>query len=117
MFTQPFNRAQIKEIAKLSVTGICAGNSTATGEFPAQMASNAENVSIWRRHHDTREPPSYLEFVEEWLGIYNLLNHVYIQLDCKEYIWHVKNPGEILLVVFWSIQILVGVGFVVYHFD
>ena len=21
-----------------------------TGEFPAQMASNAENVSIWRRH-------------------------------------------------------------------
>ena len=25
---------------------ICAGNSPATGEFPAQMASNAENVSI-----------------------------------------------------------------------
>ena len=22
-----------------------------TGEFPAQMASNAENVSIWWRHH------------------------------------------------------------------
>ena len=22
-----------------------------TGEFPAQMTSNAENVSIWRRHH------------------------------------------------------------------
>ena len=21
------------------------------GEFPAQTASNAENVSIWRRHH------------------------------------------------------------------
>ena len=27
------------------------GNSPGTGEFPAQMASNAENVSIWRRHH------------------------------------------------------------------
>ena len=25
---------------------ICAGNSSGTGEFPAQMASNAENVSI-----------------------------------------------------------------------
>ena len=25
---------------------------TGTGEFPAQMASNAENVSIWWRHHD-----------------------------------------------------------------
>ena len=24
-----------------------------TGEFPAQRASNAENVSIWWRHHDT----------------------------------------------------------------
>ena len=22
------------------------------GEFPAQMASNAENASIWWRHHD-----------------------------------------------------------------
>ena len=24
---------------------------TVTGEFPAQMASDAENISIWRRHH------------------------------------------------------------------
>ena len=28
-----------------------AGNSPVTGEFPAQGASNAENVSIWWRHH------------------------------------------------------------------
>ena len=28
------------------------GNSPGTGEFPAQMASSAENVSIWWRHHD-----------------------------------------------------------------
>ena len=27
------------------------GTSPVTGEFPAQMASNAENVSIWWRHH------------------------------------------------------------------
>ena len=39
---------------KLRVTGLCAGNSPGTGEFPAQMASNAENVSIWWRHHETR---------------------------------------------------------------
>ena len=25
-----------------------------TGEFPAQMASYAENVSIWWRHHEYR---------------------------------------------------------------
>ena len=40
-----------KKTSKLRVTGLCAGNSPATGEFPAQMASNAENVSIWWRHH------------------------------------------------------------------
>ena len=27
-----------------------------TGEFPAQMASNAENVSIWWRHHEQVGP-------------------------------------------------------------
>ena len=31
---------------KLRVTGLCVGNSPGTGEFPAQMASNAENVSM-----------------------------------------------------------------------
>ena len=40
-----------KKTSKLRVSGLCAGNSPVTGEFPAQMASNAENVSIWWRHH------------------------------------------------------------------
>ena len=40
-----------KKTSKLRVTGLCAGKSPVTGEFPAQMASNAENVSIWWRHH------------------------------------------------------------------
>ena len=40
-----------KKTSKLRVTGLCAGNSPGTGEFPAQRASNAENVSIWWRHH------------------------------------------------------------------
>ena len=40
-----------KKTSKLRVTGLCVGNSPLTGEFPAQMASNAENVSIWWRHH------------------------------------------------------------------
>ena len=39
-------KAKIKETSKLRVTGLCAGNSPVTGKFPAQMASNAENVSI-----------------------------------------------------------------------
>ena len=40
-----------KKTSKFRVTGLCVGNSPGTGEFPAQMASNAENVSIWWRHH------------------------------------------------------------------
>ena len=40
-----------KKTSKIRVTGLCAGKSPVTGEFPAQMASNAENVSIWWRHH------------------------------------------------------------------
>ena len=34
LFTQPFIQAQIKETSKLCVTGLCAGNSPVTGEFP-----------------------------------------------------------------------------------
>ena len=45
-------RCRSKKTSKLRVTGLCAGNSPGAGEFPAQMASNAENVSIWCRHHE-----------------------------------------------------------------
>ena len=48
-----------KKTSKLRVTGLCAGNSPGTGEFPAQMASYAENVSIWWRHYVDTE--SYRE--------------------------------------------------------
>ena len=44
-------RRRSKKTSKLRVTGLCEGNSPVTGEFPAQRASNAENVSIWWRHH------------------------------------------------------------------
>ena len=51
LFTQSIIQAHIKKTSKLRVTDLCAGNSLVIGEFPAQMASNAENVSIWWRHH------------------------------------------------------------------
>ena len=44
-------RRRSKKTSKLRVTGLCAMNSPGTGELPAQMASNAENVFIWWRHH------------------------------------------------------------------
>ena len=45
-------RRRSKKTSNLRVTDLCAGNSPGTGEFPGQMASNTENVSIWWRHHD-----------------------------------------------------------------
>ena len=54
-----------KKTSKLRVTGLCAGNSPGTGEFPAQMASYAENVSIWWRHHGdcSISPPIYIVII------------------------------------------------------
>ena len=40
-------RRRSKKTSKPRVSGFCAGNSPVIGEFPAQMASNAENVSIF----------------------------------------------------------------------
>ena len=41
-----------EKTSKLRVSGLCEGNSPVTGEFPAQGAGNAENISIWWRHHE-----------------------------------------------------------------
>ena len=43
-------RYKSKKTSKLRVTGLCKENSPVICEFPAQRASNAENVSIWWRH-------------------------------------------------------------------
>ena len=44
-------RHRSKKTSITRVTGLCVGNSLGTGELPTQMASNAENVSIWWRYH------------------------------------------------------------------
>ena len=53
-------RCRSKKTSKPRITGLCAGNSPVTGEFPAQMASNAENASIWWRHHYNKGDPVVL---------------------------------------------------------
>ena len=50
-------RHRSKKTTKLRITGLCAGNSPVTGKFTAQKASDAENVSIWWRHHDDTTLP------------------------------------------------------------
>ena len=56
-------RRRSKKTSKLRVIGLCAGNSPITGEFPAQNASNAENVSIWWRHHVHRNDTGIVEIL------------------------------------------------------
>ena len=45
-------KCRSKKTSKIRVIGLCAGNSPETGKLPAQRVSNAENVSIWWRHHE-----------------------------------------------------------------
>ena len=79
---------EIKEnikASKLRVTGLCAGNSPVTGEFPAQMASNAENVSIWWRHHD----------MASWCNgtvHYHRVTHILEEMNC----FHNNSEDRIL---------------------
>ena len=72
-------RGWSKKTSKLRVTGLCAGNSPVTDEFPAQMASNAENDSIWWCHHAIwwsthwwwSNPEEYGEFITPRAANYN----------------------------------------------
>ena len=47
-----YSGADQTKASMLCVTGLCVGNSPATGEFPAQSTGKAENVSIWWRLHE-----------------------------------------------------------------
>ena len=53
------NYSGAKKTSKPRITGLCEGNSPVTGEFPPQGDSNAENVSIWWRHHVSCNVLSY----------------------------------------------------------
>ena len=52
VYSTVHSSADQRKISKLRITGLCAGNTPVAGEFPAQMASYAENVSIWWRHYE-----------------------------------------------------------------
>ena len=48
-------RRRPMKTSKFRFTGLCDGTSPVTGEFPTQMVSNAEDVSIWW-HHPGKSP-------------------------------------------------------------
>ena len=66
-----------KKTSKLSATGLCAGNSPLTGEFPAHKASNTENVSIWWRHH----------VLQLFMQNFTILDLITMALQCSYLPW------------------------------
>ena len=66
-----------KKTSKLRVTGLCEGNSPVTGEFPAQKASNAENVSIWWCHHNILHYYPFMWWTQ-WSPAIPVYNHLTI---------------------------------------
>ena len=54
-----------KKTSNLRVAGLCVGNSPVTGEFPAQKASNAEDISIWWRHRGITSSRKHLLDLEQ----------------------------------------------------
>ena len=81
LFNRLFKRGS-KKTSKFRVTGLCAGNSPVTGEFPAERASNAENVSIQWRHHGFTN--WYSENINKYLQIsYTCLALAFIRFFSK----------------------------------
>ena len=70
LFNRLFRRRS-KKTSKLRITGPCAGNSPVTGEFPAQKANSAENVSICWRHHGID--------VSLWVTYSKTRTYIYVQ--------------------------------------
>ena len=95
VFNRPL-RCGPRNTSKLRVTGTCEGYSPVTGEFPAQRASNAENVSIPWCHHDAtmlRHPVKHSA-----VGNYAFMTHI---VRSSSHLW---SPVILLFVqqIFWA---------------
>ena len=74
-------RRRSKKSSKLFVSVLCEGNLPVTGGFPSQRASNAENYSIWWRHHDTGQFYPYLSRFHYWHHDSHTFNHTISLID------------------------------------
>ena len=87
-FLNRLSMRRSKKTSKFRVTGLCEGNSPVTGEFPAQRASNADNVSIWWRHHAIN---SYeIMIIDLYLGRANIA----LLLTVVRPVWDVLLLGD-----------------------
>ena len=100
--TQPFIQTQIKENIKAPRHWLLCGEFTGTGEFPAQRASNAENVSIWWRHHVLFISNVYAYIT--WF-IYLVQHTNFFGIICKQMPWQwrhmrVMSPNSLVTRLF-----------------
>ena len=88
-------RRRSKKTSKIRVTGLCAGNSPGTGEFPAQVASNGESVSIrWRHHALTSACYSSMNCLSA-VSLYYVLNKIRTSFLFHMH-WHPSRPMHFL---------------------
>ena len=90
-------RHRSKKTSKPRVTGLCAGNSPVTGEFPAQRACDAENVSIGWRHHVLWSGPhssSQINFSSS-MDTYHMYRKVWEEManPFPKFVWVVRKQS------------------------
>ena len=105
-------RRRSKKTSKLRVTGPCAGNSPVTGEFLTQMASYAENVSIWWQHHDARQKNTSFSIVmcKFVFVMHQQLANDAIMISALCHVAHISNNSYLFVIYqtsakmygFWS---------------
>ena len=74
------------------------GNSPVTGEFPPQKSSNAENISIWWRHHDEMNENRIQWIYKTWRKI----KRVVLQIDALSCVSVSGNPGTALIGLYFQ---------------
>ena len=91
-------RRSSKKRSKRRVTGLCAGNSPGTGEFSAQMASYAENVSIWWTKYPwlISHIPRCIGQVSEWVIKFNGLSRI---ADSEVRVIHINR---VIIIYTWE---------------
>ena len=94
-------RRTSKRTSKLRVTGLCEGNSPVTGEFPAERASNSENVFIWWRHHyflfqllDRSVLHRWFQDISNYFKLYLIHSSMYAISPCKTRFVRSEPIGE-----------------------
>ena len=82
-------RRRSKKTPKFSVNGLCEGNLPMTGEFLAQRARYAENISICWRHHD--------------VNIYKTINHL-LKKDLEHVVQCRNQPSFLTEYDIWAAE-------------